>query len=101
MKCLEFHLPSGSAGMAAGMTRMGINKELKKLVDSKMITGYKSYTQGYKYYVWFKNDYDYTAFFLVWEQTNPWRHPKVIEKDCPEDASKNPQILSVKKIEKE
>ena len=101
MKCLEFHLPSGAAGMAAGMTRAGIAKELSKLVDARLISKYKSHTEGYRYYVWFENEYDYTTFFLVWEQTNPWRHPKVIEKDYPEKPSTNSQILSVKKTEKE
>lgn len=94
MKCLEFRLPSGAAGMAAGMTRMGIGKELRKLVDAKLITNYKGHTQGYRYYVWFENDYDYTAFFLVWDQYNPWRHPTVIEKDYPEDWGPNPWVQS-------
>ena len=97
MKCLEFYLPSGSAGMAAGMTRQSIGKRLRDLSDRKLITNYKSYTQGYRFYVWFQYEQDYTAFFLVWEPFNPWHIPKVIEKDYPEDWGSNPWVQSEKK----
>lgn len=95
MRCLEFTLPSGSAGMAAGMTKMAINRKLKELVDRKLINSYKSDLVGYRFYVWLENEQDYTTFFLVWDTNgNPWRVPKVIEKDYPADWGKNPWIQS-------
>jgi len=95
MICLEFYLPSGAAGMAAGMTKMGISKKLKDLVDRKLINNYKGHTQGYRFYVWFENEIDYTTFFLVWDpEGHPYRIPKVIEKDYPEEWGENPWVQS-------
>lgn len=97
MKCLEFRLPSGAAGMAAGMTKSSIGTKLKELVDKKLISNYRGYTQGHRHYVWFENDYDYTAFFLVWDFSKIWHRPEIIEKDYPEDWGPNPWVQSEKK----
>lgn len=97
MRCLEFILPAGAAGMAAGMTRQSIGRKLRELVDRKLITNYKSYTQGYRYYVWFQHEQDYTTFFLVWDHFQSFHTPKVIEKDYPEGWGPNPWLQSEKK----
>jgi hypothetical protein len=80
-KCLEFILPSGAAGMAAGMTRQAIGKKIRKLQEDKKIGQYKTKTTGYRFKVWFENEIDYTTFFLVWEAINSWHKPKIIEED--------------------
>lgn len=87
-KCLKFHLPSGSAGMAAGMTRQSIAKKLAELKDTGKIGPYKSKTVRYDYKVWLEKDSDYTVFFLLWEPSNTWHKPELIYEDyTPPDGS--------------
>lgn len=73
-----FHLPSGSAGMAAGMTRGAISKKLRALQDEGKIGPFKTKTIRYDYKVWLEKEVDYTVFFLVWEPLNSWQRPTVI-----------------------
>lgn len=79
VKCLEFKLPSGAGGMAAGYTRQSIGKRLAALRDSGKIGPYKSKTEGYAYKVWLEKESDYTIFFLLWEPSNSWHRPKVTD----------------------
>ena len=89
MKCIEFSLPSGSAGMAAGLHRQVIVRQLSQLKEKHSID-FKTNTDYYKLYVWLKNDSDYTLFFLVWDSTSVWRVPALIEKDYPENWGSDP-----------
>lgn len=80
MKCLEFRLPSGAAGMAAGMTKMAIKKKLDNLVSENKIGDYKHRTERYKFRVWLEKEQDYTVFFLMWEtHNNPWHRPELTD----------------------
>lgn len=89
-KCLEFTLPSGAGGMAAGITRQSIGNKLRHLFETKKIGHYKTQTIGYKYRVWFENEIDFTSFFLIWEPSNPWHKPVVKN----EVYQENPRIAT-------
>lgn len=85
MKCLEFKLPSGSAGMAAGYTRAGIKKQLDRMLNENKIGPYKQKTQGYRFKVWLDKEQDYTIFFLLWEVRNQWHTPELTDEVYTED----------------
>ena len=91
-KCLLFTLPSGAGGMAAGMTRGSIMRKLRELKFN-----YKHKTQAYKFKVWLENESDYTYFYLIWEPSNPYHKPTLIEEDYVEDEGRNPWRESDKK----
>lgn len=76
-KCLNFGLPSGAAGMAAGYTKMAIQRKLTDLVHSNKIGPYKTVTKAYTYKVWLEKEIDYTTFFLLWEPSNHWHVPTI------------------------
>lgn len=78
-KCLEFTLPTGAAGMAAGMTRGAIGNQLRALRDNGKIGPFQTKTVGYKYKVWLEKEIDYTVFFLLWEIKNSWHKPNVTD----------------------
>lgn len=86
MKCLEFRLPSGAGGMAAGYTRGSILSKLKKLKDENKIGVYKYATERYLLRVWLEHERDYTTFFLLWNPASSWHGPTVTEKDIPPDV---------------
>ena len=90
-KCLEFTLPSGAGGMAAGMTRQSIGSKLRHLLETNKIGHYKTQTVRYRYRVWFENEIDFTTFFLVWEPSNSWHKPIVVYESYQEDPRKNTQ----------
>lgn len=77
-KCLVFTLPSGSAGMAAGMTRGSISKKLSELHATNKIGPFKTKTIKYEFKVWLEKEIDYTVFFLLWEPFNSWHKPTLI-----------------------
>lgn len=80
MKCLEFQLPNGSAGMAAGYTKMNIKKKIDQLVTDNKIGDYKHKTENYRFKVWLEKEQDYTVFFLLWDYSpNQWHKPKVTD----------------------
>ena len=81
MKCINFTLPSGSGGMAAGHALQGIRKKLTKFCEQYKIDSYYSATEGYNFYVWFNEDKFYTLFVLVWDNKEYWRQPTIVEKD--------------------
>lgn len=84
-KCLNFRLPTGSAGMAAGMTKQAINKKLIALIDQDKISSFKTKLNGYNLKVWLGKESDYTVFFLVWDQSNPWHKPTITDEDYTQD----------------
>ena len=75
---MKFHLPSGAAGMAAGMTRGAISKKLGELRDSGKIGPFKTKTVRYDFFVWLEKESDLTLFFLLWEPSNSWHKPELI-----------------------
>lgn len=85
MKCLEFRLPSGSAGMAAGYTRHGIKQRLDAMVAEKKISQYKHKTALHIFKVWLEKEQDYTMFFLLWEAKNKWQRPELTDEIYTED----------------
>ena len=81
---LEFTLPSGSAGMAAGYTRHSISRNISEVASEHDIK-WKSSTVGYRYYVQFERSEDYTMFALVWPARvkNSWHQYRVMEGNMP------------------
>ena len=62
---IEFHLPTGSAGMAAGMSLQRIKKELTQWSERYGIT-YTSKTVRYTHRVCFEEDKLYDFFVMSW-----------------------------------
>lgn len=80
---IEFSLPSGSAGMAAGMTKQSILRRFRELGDQHGFE-YTTITRGYKLYIELERDRDYSLLSLVWDSKgNPWRTYAVREGKMP------------------
>jgi len=80
-KCLQFKLPTGSGGQAAGYVKRSISKKIDKLADEgKIGKNYKTIIMNYQMFVWLEHEQDYTVFFLVWEFFAGWHNPTLIEK---------------------
>ena len=62
---IEFHLPTGSAGMAAGMMLQTIKRELAKWSERYNIP-YTSKTVRYTHRVCFEEDNLYNFFVMSW-----------------------------------
>lgn len=78
---LEFRLPSGAGGMAAGYTKAAISKELKQICEQYNIEFEDRVTKAYRYRVSFKQPQDYTLFALVWQPKNSWFNYTVWHED--------------------
>lgn len=91
--CVEFQLPSGSAGMAAQMTAGKIKSQLRRLVDEKIIPGYKTkHEKSYKMLVWFPEEKFYSVFALIWQKEYSWLSPKIIQKPVIESPYYDPNV---------
>lgn len=67
---IEFRLPSGAGGMAAGYTKQAINLALRDTCLKHNIIIVNQVTQPYRYRIEFKQPSDYTLFALVWHIKN-------------------------------
>lgn len=67
---IEFRLPSGAGGMAAGYTKMAINRQLKETCAEYNITMARQNTLAYRFRVEFATQQDLTLFALVWQPKN-------------------------------
>lgn len=74
---LEFTLPSGSAGMAAGMTKHAIEKQLKRLNIP-----YTSEHKAYKFWITVEPKY-YTMMCLQWSAKSPHQWWRIVEAPSP------------------
>jgi hypothetical protein len=86
---IEFRLPSGAGGMAAGYTKMGINKELKRVCEQYKIELKEQVTKAYRFRISFKTEQDYTLFALVWKPKSTYFNYTVWHE--PIDTEPNPK----------
>lgn len=82
---LEFRLPSGAGGMAAGYTKQGITKQLKQLTEQYNIRVKRTVQKAYRYRVEFERDQDYTLFALVWVPKGSFWRPELRHDDIDAD----------------
>lgn len=84
---VEFHLPSGAAGMAAGYTAHSIRKKLKVWAESQDLT-YEIHHRGYKLLVTFLEETHYTTFGLTFTEKVPhgW---KIVDAELPKKLTVN------------
>ena len=75
---LEFRLPSGSAGMAAGITYQSITKQIKEINSRHNTRIVEHLREGYRYVIEC-TEQDYTMLCLAWNTKNPWHRWRVIE----------------------
>ena len=75
---LEFRLPSGSAGMAAGITYKVITQQIKDINSRHNTRIVEHLREGYRYIVEC-TEQDYTVLCLAWNSKNPWHRWRVIE----------------------
>ena len=68
---IEFKLPSGAGGMAAGYKSMDLRKRVGAWAAQYNVT-VKNHTQGYRICFEFARDSDYTLFALSWQPHSTW-----------------------------
>lgn len=74
---LEFNLPSGAGGAAAGMALVILRRKLAKWSKHHNIS-YTSKVYKYTFRISFDNDTTYTFFMSSWDnEDNIWFKPKI------------------------
>lgn len=71
MRKIEFRLPQGAGGMAAGYRSQHLRKRLSEWAEKHNAT-IDTVTVPYKLRVTFFKDSDLTLFALEWEVSSPW-----------------------------
>lgn len=71
MMHIEFRLPSGAGGMAAGYRNQSLRKRVNEWATTHNITVI-NYTNGYRCCFEFAKDSDYTLFALCWHVKSLW-----------------------------
>lgn len=74
---IQFKLPSGAGGMAAGYRNMHLKKRVQALADLHNITVI-NWTNGYRCCFEFARASDYTLFMLAWEVKSIWDQYELI-----------------------
>lgn len=69
---IEFRLPGGAGGMAAGYTKQAILKDLKSLVDAHHLTIVEQVQQPYRLRVELAGPEQITLLLLAWKPKNQW-----------------------------
>jgi hypothetical protein len=64
---IEFRLPVGAGGMAAGVALNHINIDIDRWVTKHNIQKYKTKIHKYTYRLCLSSDRDYTHFGLTWD----------------------------------
>lgn len=84
---IEFRLPSGAGGMAAGYTRFGILKKIKELAEQYEFK-WDSYTKAHSLMIEFDKPETLTLFGIIW---NKEKHPfrEYVVKDGSISSQKN------------
>lgn len=77
---LEFKLPSGVSGMAAGYTSQAITKRIQTWSDLSGVTFQTKFGQ-YRLWVIFDDPVAYTAFGISWQPWNKYSIPEFIDRD--------------------
>jgi hypothetical protein len=86
---LEFKLPPGSGGMAAGLIYHSINSQIREINRKHHTRIVEHLREGYKYVIHCR-DSDYTLLCLTWKTHNQWHQWRVIEaEDLGEAVSMN------------
>lgn len=75
---LEFRLPSGAGGMAAGYKGMSLRKQISAWAAKYNVT-VKNWTNGYRICFEFERDSDYTLFALSWQPKSSWDTFTIVE----------------------
>lgn len=75
---IEFKLPQGAGGMAAGHFNQRLKKRVKQWAETHNITVI-NYTNGYRCCFEFAKNSDYTLFALCWNVQSSWDEFEVIE----------------------
>lgn len=74
---IEFKLPSGAGGMAAGYRNMHLRKRIREWADTHNIT-VVNWTNGYRCCFEFARDSDYTMFMLSWQVNSIWDQYSIV-----------------------
>lgn len=68
---IEFKLPSGAGGMAAGYTRQAIKRQVSDIVRKHNITVIDTIDMGYTHCIEL-SEHDLTMLALCWDEKNSW-----------------------------
>lgn len=66
---IEFHLPQGAGGMAAGVALNHINIDIDNWIRKHNIQNYKTKLHKYNYRLCLATDADYSHFAISWDPT--------------------------------
>lgn len=69
---IEFRLPGGAGGMAAGYTKQGIVRQLKTVCSQHNIEIVNQVQQPYRFRVELAREQDYTVLALAWQAKSEW-----------------------------
>ena len=75
---LEFRLPSGAGGMAAGYRNQNLRKRVSAWAEQHNVTVI-NYTNGYRCCFEFAHDSDYTLFALCWTVKSSWDEYTIVD----------------------
>lgn len=75
---LEFKLPTGAGGMAAGHYSHMLRKKINAWAQEHNVT-VVNYVSGYRICFEFADDRDYTLFALTWQAKNIWHEYTLVK----------------------
>ena len=68
---VEFYLPTGAGGMAAGHALSLIKKDIDAWAEQHQLS-YRTKIHKYTYRLCLSSDQDYTQFALTWNPAHSW-----------------------------
>lgn len=74
---IQFKLPSGAGGMAAGYRNQLLKKRVRAWADEHNIT-VVNWTNGYRCCFEFAHEHNYTLFALCWQPASIWDQYEII-----------------------
>ena len=76
---IEFKLPSGAGGMAAGYRNMHLKKRIREWAELHNVTiTHWNASSGYRSCFQFARESDYTLFALSWQATSIWDQYEIV-----------------------
>lgn len=75
---IEFKLPTGAGGMAAGHFSAMLRKRINQWADDHN-TSVTNYVGGYRICFEFARPSDYTLFALTWTPQNQWQRYELVK----------------------
>ena len=89
---IEFRLPGGAGGMAAGYTKQAIIKQLKETCAQLNLTIVQQVQQSYRFRIELANEREYTILSLAWQPKTQWFRFKLFDEPITAEYDPNRYI---------